>query len=204
VIPREELKYYDAVYFFVSHIHGDHFSRKIYSLANENPNTRYFIASDVTQNPRVSYTVFTPGRTYRDGFLFIRAGGSTDQGVCYLIEAAGQKLFHAGDLNCWHWSGEWSAEEENEARKFYDEELDKLAPYAQNINAAFLPVDPRMNGSYDDGAQIFVKKFHPQHVIPMHCWGNYSVTEKFRRELQHKNSDVFAYSRRGEWIEYRD
>lgn len=204
VIPVSDLGGFDAVYFFVSHSHGDHFLRGIYSFAQYNPNTRYFLSPDVTQNRDVAFTVLPKGRAYKDDFLTVRAFGSTDMGVSYLAEAGGRKLFHAGDLNCWHWQGEWSAEEEQEARDFYEEELDFLAPYAENIHTAFLPVDPRMKDPYDDGARIFAERFRPRHIVPMHCWGKYTVTEAFRQKMTPLNIDVFTYNKRGASTEYHD
>lgn len=204
VLDPSQLTKFDAVYFFVSHAHGDHFSRKIYSLAAANPNTHYLIAADVTQDRAVPYTVFTKGRTWKDGFLSVRACGSTDAGVSFLVEAAGKKLFHAGDLNCWHWAGEWSLAEENEARAFYEEELNHMAPYAKDIDIAFLPADPRMKGGYDDGAVIFAERFRPRHIVPMHCWGNYSVTKDFQKKMAQHNIDVFTYDKRGASAEYHD
>lgn len=200
VVPRDALSEYDAVYFFVSHSHGDHFSKKIYSLARENPNVRYFIAADVTQDRQVPYTVLTPGRVYRDGFLTVRAGGSTDAGVSFLIDAAGKRIFHAGDLNCWHWQGEWSRAEENAARAAYAEELDRIAPYVGALDLAFLPVDPRMKGNYDEGARIFAERFRPKAIVPMHFWGDYSVTETFRTAMLEQGLQAHALHRRGESV----
>lgn len=202
IIPKNSLKTFDAVYFFVSHSHGDHFTPAIYSLSQSNPHMHYFISSDVRQERSVPYTVLTAGKCYHDQFLSVRACGSTDIGVSYLVEAAGKKIFHAGDLNCWHWHDDCSAEEEQDARAHYDAEISRIAPYAAEMHTAFLPVDPRMKGSYEDGARIFAEKFHPKHIVPMHLWGNFSVAEQFRNNME--NFDTFVYHRRGETITYHD
>ena len=41
----------------------------------------------------------------------IEAFGSTDVGISFLIDLQGVRLFHAGDLNNWHWSEESTPQE---------------------------------------------------------------------------------------------
>ena len=46
------------------------------------------------------------GDCYADDVLRVHAFGSTDVGISFLVEAEGKKIFHAGDLNNWHWMDE--------------------------------------------------------------------------------------------------
>lgn len=48
------------------------------------------------------------GDCYADDVLRVHAFGSTDVGISFLVEAEGKKIFHAGDLNNWHWMDESS------------------------------------------------------------------------------------------------
>ena len=49
------------------------------------------------------------------------ASGSTDEGVSFCVDFAGVTLFHAGDLNLWHWRDESSVTEiESAQRAFYE------------------------------------------------------------------------------------
>ena len=43
--------------------------------------------------------------------LRIQAFGSTDVGISFLIHLQGKSIFHAGDLNNWHWSEESTEQE---------------------------------------------------------------------------------------------
>ena len=36
----------------------------------------------------------------------IRTLRSTDEGVAFVVHYAGKTIYHAGDLNWWHWEGE--------------------------------------------------------------------------------------------------
>ena len=57
-----------------------------------------------------------PGETREIYGARIRAYGSTDEGVSFLISVEGKQIFHAGDLNFWHWAEESTPEEVAQAR----------------------------------------------------------------------------------------
>jgi len=196
VVPAQMLGKYQQVYFFASHAHADHFKKGIFAMAGEN--VKYILSSDIRTPDGLEHISLSKGEHYADEFLSVYAGGSTDLGVSFVIEAAGKKIFHAGDLNCWHWTTEWTDAEEPEARDFYERELEDIAPQVQAADLAFLPVDPRMKGIYDEGARTFVSRFRPKHVIPMHCWGNYSVTERFQQDMEEQGIRAFSYTHRGQ------
>ena len=196
VVPQAKLGEYKEVYFFASHAHADHFKKGIFSMAGDN--VKYILSSDIRTPEGLPHISLGKGDRYADEFLSVYAGGSTDIGISFVIEAAGKKFFHAGDLNCWHWATEWSKEEENAAREAYHAELDDIAEYVKDLDLAFLPVDPRMKEVYDEGAQTFAARFCPKYIIPMHCWGDYSVTERFQRDMMEQGICAFSYQRRGE------
>lgn len=56
-------------------------------------------------------TYINKGDVYEDPNIRIEAFGSTDVGISFLIDLQGIRLFHAGDLNNWHWSEESTPQE---------------------------------------------------------------------------------------------
>lgn len=50
---------------------------------------------------------------------------STDIGVAYLLETDGLRIYHAGDLNWWHWEGEDEFNRDQERR--YQHQMQLLA-----------------------------------------------------------------------------
>ena len=107
----------------------------------------------------------------------MNAYGSTDEGVSFCVDFAGVTLFHAGDLNLWHWRDESSVTEiESAERAFYD----CVAPIPkQKIDVAFFPVDPRQGSMYDAGAGYFIMTVKPKVFIPMHFQGRPDVALRF-------------------------
>mgnify|MGYP000382206809 FL=1 len=47
------------------------------------------------------------------GKVRIQTLKSTDAGVAFLVECEGRTIYHAGDLNWWHWEGEPDAYNEH-------------------------------------------------------------------------------------------
>ena len=91
------------------------------------------------------------------------------------MECEGRTIYHAGDLNWWHWEGEPDAYNEH-MKTAYLKEIEKLKDTP--IDVAFVPVDPRLGEQYYYGIDGFAKRVDAKALIPMHCWGTYTVCEK--------------------------
>ena len=126
--------------------------------------------------------------------------GSTDEGLSYLITLDGRTVFHAGDLNWWHWAGE-TEQERACAEEAFKYEMEKLM--GKKIDIAFFPVDPRLEQAYYYGGKYFIEKIKPKYFIPMHFQDSYTITTKFKKLIESEGLDtkVFNLNKRGEIIE---
>ena len=107
----------------------------------------------------------------------VKAFKSTDEGVAFLIEAEGKVLYHAGDLNNWVWEGE--PEEYNfRMSEAFHSELLKIA--GNHIDVAFMLLDPRQGKDFYLGMDDFMHMVGADIVFPMHFWGDFGVTERFK------------------------
>ena len=50
---------------------------------------------------------------------------TTDEGVAFLVTCKDKRIYHAGDLNWWHWEEE-SIDYNRQMRKDYQREIRKL------------------------------------------------------------------------------
>ena len=160
ILPdKEALAAYKKLYVFVSHHHDDHFSQKIYALCGDD--AVYIVGHDVPQPHRG--VRMKPGEHQGFGRVEVKTFGSTDEGVSFLVEYAGVRIFHAGDLNLWHWRDESPlAAIEAAERSFYE----CVAPIPkETIDLAFFPVDPRQGSMYDAGAGYFIMTVKPKIFI---------------------------------------
>lgn len=166
-----------AVYCFVSHLHGDHYGSCIWQLRDQHPGVTYVLDRNI-RVPGAGYArhphlpgarvwKVRPHMEYTIGALRVQTLLSTDLGVAYLVETEGRSIFHAGDLNIWHWTDE--PDRANQWQNAtYRAEIRRLA--GKKIDVAFLPVDPRLGVHGADGPAFFLEQLSPGVVFPMHYW----------------------------------
>ena len=103
------LKRPGKLYVLATHFHPDHFNREILSWKEQRPDIIYIFSKDILKHKRAAKDeaiYISKGEAYEDECLRIDTFGSTDVGSSFLLHLQGMKIFHAGDLNNWHWSEE--------------------------------------------------------------------------------------------------
>lgn len=165
------------VVFFVSHHHPDHFNTSIFELAQERKRT-YVLSNDIfsklVPQKGISVAWMSAGDVIDQipGSKEVRAYGSTDAGVSYAITTAEDEvIFHAGDLNDWHWSEESDEREVAKAENRFNTIVDRIAEKYPVMDIVMFPVDARMGKDFAKGAQIFLEKIDVRNFFPMHFWG---------------------------------
>ncbi len=169
-------------YFLNSHRHKDHFRWQILGLKEQYPKAEYLLSSDIRLRPdeRREWTHrVEAGQEMELGELCIHTLRSTDTGVAFCVEAEGRSIYHAGDLNWWHWHGE-KPERNHQMEKDYKEAIDSLK--GKRFDAAFVPLDPRLGRAYFWGMKYFLENTEAGAVFPMHCWGDYDVCARLRNQ----------------------
>ena len=174
---------------FASHAHPDHFQSGIFPLDDGTRTVRYLFGSDIILSAenrrRWKVSPQTAGKVFRLGGnetmaplpgVTVETLFSTDEGVAWLVTADGQTVFHAGDLNWWHWEGEPDPWNPDIARLFlqYTEPLRD-----RSIDLAMLTLDPRQREDGFRGAAYLLEIADIRHWIPMHQWGDYAYTDEF-------------------------
>lgn len=170
-----------SLYVFVSHAHFDHFRKDIFKLREHMPRITFVLSDDVEAEVLEDIIFMKPReeRTIED--IKVRTLRSTDEGVAFLVYMGQYTIYHAGDLNWWHWEEEGETFNTMMQRNF-QYEISKLRGVP--IDVAFLPLDPRQGIAYDWGLQYFIKETRTKAVFPMHFWGNHEVFDKLALEEQ--------------------
>ncbi|MCI6676312.1 MAG: MBL fold metallo-hydrolase [Clostridiales bacterium] len=170
---------------FASHAHGDHFSNKILELADQYPNIQYILSDDINENKipvhcknKVRFVKPNETIVLEKQSMTIETLRSNDEGVAFWICCEGKTIYHAGDLHYWFWR-----EEDDERNRMivrqYEAELEKLR--GRHANVAFVVLDPRQKDDFFIGMNELMKVISADHIVPMHCWGDYSVIEKIKQ-----------------------
>lgn len=166
------LKSDKKIYVLVSHFHPDHFNADVLTWKALHGDIVYLFSKDILRHRRAPKDAATmwliKGDTYTDDNISVRAFGSTDSGDSFVIKIDGKRIFHAGDLNNWHWSDVSTKAEAEGAEKMYLNELKDICSVEDRVDVAMFPVDERIGSGYMRGAQQFVERMPTGLFVPMH------------------------------------
>ena len=165
------------LYVFSSHSHHDHFNKSVFELEKNHPNVKYILSDDIQVPSSENINFISANEKLVVDNLEIETLLSSDLGVAFIVKVENKTIYHAGDLNWWHWEGENSIEDNNEAERMFKDSINKIDK--RNIDLAFLPLDPRQGDYYYLGFYYFMKKTNTKIAVPMHLWGDYSLIETF-------------------------
>lgn len=160
------------VYFMASHFHEDHFNPEIIAMNVPNGDKRIILSRDIIRRHRAKETdadvIMRKGDVYNDEYIKIKAFGSTDAGVSFMLETDGKKIFHAGDLNNWHWEDESTPQEVKKMEGDFKAVLRDIKAEYPTVNLAMFPVDPRLGTDFARGARQWLQTIKTTYLAPMH------------------------------------
>ncbi|MCJ7687894.1 MAG: MBL fold metallo-hydrolase [Clostridiaceae bacterium] len=201
LLSPENIKEMKGVFVFASHSHEDHFNPSVLKWEDYNNNIQYVFSNDIKIDKNKSnYTFIEEGGEKSLEDVYVKAYGSTDIGISFLVKVDGLTIFHAGDLNWWHWK-EDSVEEQFIAEKSFKAHIEKLKE-EKNIDIAFFPVDPRLQEFYSIGGEYFAQKIQPKLLIPMHFADDLRITKEFSERINIPNVKVVQIDYSGQKIIY--
>lgn len=163
---------------FVSHDHGDHFDTRIFQWAGK---AAYVLSDDVKAESTCKGEILyvKAHETYRFHDITIETLRSNDEGVAFAVEVDGKTIYHAGDLNWWHWNGE-SKEFNDQIAQSYHEEIQRIK--GRNFDVAFVPADLRLEDKYCWATDYFMQEVGAAAVFPMHFWGRFDVCRMLKEK----------------------
>jgi L-ascorbate metabolism protein UlaG (beta-lactamase superfamily) len=180
-----------ALVVFASHRHSDHYDPSIFEFASHPAGAHFVLSSDIPASDvpdGLDVHWMGPHEQHEVAGVGIETLRSTDEGVAFVLEVGGKRLYYGGDLNHWHWEGESEAYNSAMARA-YRAELDRLPAH---LDIAFVPVDPRLGEAYSLGAKDLLERVAVDVLVPMHFWGDGSVCSRLRGELGEWDGEVVA------------
>ncbi len=202
LIPEQQitsryLRSFRHVYVFISHEHPDHMDPIVFTWKNI-ARVTYIVSSDMpvgTRGRRIS----AGQRMILESEIFVSAYDSTDLGVSFLLDLRGIHVFHAGDLNFWHWRDESTLQEIEEADQEFRKAVQPLEKV--DIDVAFFPVDPRQGTMFEAGANYFILSVKPRLLIPMHYFMRSDIILDYARTASCRSTEVLAMPGIGDMID---
>lgn len=166
------------LYVFSSHQHYDHFSSVIFNLEKEYENVKYILSNDISCRKSENTVFVGVNKDIEVDELRIRTLESTDLGVAFLINVEGKNIYHAGDLNWWHWEGENTDAQNKDAGDRFKHEMKKLK--GKKVDVAFLPLDSRQGKQFYLGFNEFMNMTNTKYAFPMHFWRTYRIIDQLK------------------------
>lgn len=159
------------IYVLCTHRHQDHFRKEVYAWREVHSNITYVFSNDIrrytfARQPFVHW--LHRYEEYHDEWIHIRTFSSTDIGVSFLIDQDGHRLFHAGDLNNWHFDQEMTPQQLKKMQGEFLKAVDDLRAFTPQVDVAFFPVDGRLGDAATLGPTQFIERIHVGTFIPMH------------------------------------
>lgn len=202
-IQRSLPSFPGKLYILSSHWHPDHFSRKVLEWKKIRPDAEYIFSKDILKKKLVSpedAAFLIKGDIWQDENIYIKAFGSTDVGISFLIKTEGKNIFHAGDLNNWHWDEESTPEEIQSAERHFLKELKTLAHDINHLDLAMFPVDCRLGKNYMRGPEQFMDTIQTDLFAPMHFGETYQEANTFKAYAEKAGSKFAAWTKTGEHL----
>ena len=183
------------IYVMVSHIHDDHFSKIIFDIATKHDNVTYILSYDVVKKikknailskmtEQLNIIRVQAHEKYKIDDIVVETLKSTDEGVAFIVSEKDGTIYHAGDLNWWHWEGEPKSWNRNMQVNF-KREIDSMR--GRKIDIAFIPLDPRQEDAYYLGMNYFIKNVGANEIYPMHFWGEPRIIDRYKSEYGGEN-----------------
>ena len=167
------------IFVLVSHSHYDHFNKEIFNWSNKTGTITY-ILSDEVKSVKLNFSdldiIFLEKyNTYKNNIynVDIKAYGSTDIGCSFLINVDKKVIFHAGDLNNWHWNEEADLSQIKESEEYYLSELAIISKEFSLIDCLFFPIDRRLGKDYLKGIEQFIGAINVKLLVSMHFGNKY-------------------------------
>ncbi len=135
---------------------------------------------------------------YKDHNLRIKAYGSTDAGASFYMEHKGSKIFHAGDLNNWHWNEEVPKDESFVYENQYICELELLSEDVKEVDIAMFPLDPRLGKDFMRGGEQFINKVKTRNLLPLHFGDNFKLIKQFEPIARKAGTKLLELEQRGQ------
>ncbi|NLX82212.1 MAG: hypothetical protein GXZ04_00115 [Clostridiales bacterium] len=189
-LTEKDFHGFNSILVFVPSASAAHHDPAIYQWKQSFPITYIMPQEAAKTAPRAANVrVCREGDSFTVGYSEIKVFGSTDIGVSYLVSAEGLNVFHAGDLNLWHWREENSLREIAKAEALFYEKVAQIPK--DTIDISFFPLDPNQGGFYDAGANHFIIALRPKVFFPMHFGPRGEIASEYARRAVSRRTTVF-------------
>lgn len=187
----KDFRGFNNIVVFVPRASAEHNDPVIFNWSKSFP-ISYVLTDDLKEivAQRANIHFIRQGENLKIANVKVRAYGSTDSGISLMANCAGINIFHAGDLNLWHWREESTLHEINKAENDFYRVVSSIDE--NRIDICMFPLDPNLGGLYDAGANHFIMAKKPRMFFPMHWSKRTEIAEDYARRMHTSHTTVYA------------
>ena len=192
------------LYVLSTHSHTDHFNPEILSWKEKKSDITYIFSEELQNKVDLiedNVHFLKKFETYQDKNIFVQAFGSTDAGGSFALRIEDTTIFHAGDLNNWHWRNEVSKKESCIFENNFLCELELLAEYYDEFTISMFPIDPRLGEDYLLGAEQFISRIDSEYILPMHFGEDFEKANAIQQFAEENSSILLPVTHKGQSFE---
>ena len=214
------LKKDKPLYVFSSHFHEDHFTRAIFEWRKQKSDITYILSKDILKHRRTNKEDadmwLAKGGSWADERISVKALGSTDSGVSWIVETEGKRIFHAGDLNNWY--AKFLSDDNPDQLRYSFEleetfnpiahekqflgELKDIRKVTDSFDVVMFPIDERIGNGYTLGGRQFIERFKVGLFVPMHFTTGFESSWRMKEFTDEKGISFWKITKEGETIEF--
>lgn len=166
--------FYDVV-IFVSQHNSAHYRRSVFELM-QNRRKIYIVSNDVPAK-EIPSTLNVQGMSAGDSIdlpdskINVKAYGTSGKGVSFMVtlyDNNNYRIFFGGDLNIWHSKTDLTERGIDEVANKYHHVINRIASEIDQINVAFLAVDPRQGDDFAKSVDEFLENIKVDEFFPAH------------------------------------
>lgn len=190
-LSERDMQGFNNIVVFVPLDSLDHHDQAIYTWKQSFPIT-YVVTQEAAARAGEQANV----RAVREGDVLsvanvqIAVHGSTDAGVSFMVKTGGIRIFHAGDLNLWHWREDSPLREIARAEEAFYQAVAAIP--REKLDICMFPLDPHLGGFYDAGANHLIMALKPSVFFPMHFGARAEIAADYARRMRTPYTAVCA------------
>ena len=187
---------------FISHSHRDHFTEKFLNFKKYVKDFKCVVSRDVKEVCKqcLECNVVEEGDYLKIGDIKVKAYGSSDLGVSYLLEVVNTRIYFAGDNVDWR-REELSQEFNEKIWKTFSKTIEEILKDYGKVNIVFAGFCEKCSNY--GGIPYIAEKLKPELIVPMHLKGHVELLKIFKNYFKKLETKVFYYTKLGDSYTYK-
>ncbi len=182
-IGDRDLENFNNIVVFSPSPSAEHFDNVVFNWKQSYPISYVLEERCGKRSPKNSNIRFCrPGDAFSIADVKIRVFDAAGQGLCFLVNTHSTSIFHAGDLNLWHWRDEREPLEIAKTEKAYYEAVEKIP--AEPLDLCMFPVDPNQGSLFEAGANHIIMTLKPKLFLPMHFGAHLDIVRDYAMRMR--------------------